>query len=111
MDGRILDIDKQVRVTSHGADVAAKLDRSRNTPPMTLLDRFRTQPQRHADPAVRLAYVGEIPLTEREVIAAIAREDEDRARAQGGGGEADGSGRARRDLARRPRRIGPRPRR
>jgi hypothetical protein len=44
---------------------------------MTLLDRFRTQPQRHADPAVRLAYVGEIPLTERDVIAAIAREDED----------------------------------
>ena len=44
---------------------------------MTLLDRFRTQPQRHADPAARLAYVGEIPLTERDVIAAIAREDED----------------------------------
>ena len=33
---------------------------------MTLLDRFRTQPQRHPDPAARLAYVGEIPLTERE---------------------------------------------
>ncbi len=44
---------------------------------MTLLDRFRTQPQRHPDPAVRLAHLGEIPLTEREVIAAIAREDED----------------------------------
>ena len=26
MDGRILDIDKQVRVSSHGADVAAKLE-------------------------------------------------------------------------------------
>ena len=44
---------------------------------MTLLDRFRTQPQKHPDPAVRLAHVGEIPLTERELIAAIAREDED----------------------------------
>jgi hypothetical protein len=44
---------------------------------MTLLDRFRTQPQRQADPAARLAYVGEIPITERDVIAAIAREDED----------------------------------
>ena len=44
---------------------------------MTLLDRFRTRPQRHPDPAVRLAHVGEIALTERELIAAIAREDED----------------------------------
>ena len=44
---------------------------------MTLLDRFRTQPQRHPDPAVRLAHLGEIPLTERELIAAIAREDDD----------------------------------
>ena len=44
---------------------------------MTLLDRFRTQPQKHPDPAVRLAHVGEIPLTERDLIAAIAREDED----------------------------------
>jgi len=26
MDGRILDVDKQVRVSSHGADVAAKLE-------------------------------------------------------------------------------------
>ena len=26
MDGRILDIDKQVRASSHGADVAAKLE-------------------------------------------------------------------------------------
>ena len=44
---------------------------------MTLLDRFRSQPQRLADPAARLAHVGEIPLTARDLIAAIAREDED----------------------------------
>jgi hypothetical protein len=43
---------------------------------MTLLDRFRSQqPQRHPDPDVRLAYVAEIPLSERDVIATIARED------------------------------------
>jgi len=44
---------------------------------MTLLDRFRTQPQKHPDPAVRLAYVEELPLSEHELIAAAAREDED----------------------------------
>ena len=34
---------------------------------MTLLDRFRTQPrQKHPDPAVRLAYVEELPLADRE---------------------------------------------
>lgn len=45
---------------------------------MTLLDRFRAQSRdKHADPAVRLAFVEELPLTEREAIAAIAREDED----------------------------------
>jgi hypothetical protein len=44
---------------------------------MTLLDRFRTQPQKHPDPAVRLAYVEELPLSEREQIVAAAREDED----------------------------------
>ena len=45
---------------------------------MTLIDRFRTQGRhKHPDPAVRLAYVEEIPLEEREVIALIAREDED----------------------------------
>ena len=45
---------------------------------MTLIDRFRTQGRhKHPDPAVRLAYVEEIPLEEREVIASIAREDED----------------------------------
>ena len=45
---------------------------------MTLLDRFRTQTRhRHPDPAVRLSYVAEIPLDDRETIAAMAREDED----------------------------------
>ena len=45
---------------------------------MTLLDRFRTQTRhKHPDPAVRLSYVAEIPLDDREMIAAIAREDED----------------------------------
>lgn len=45
---------------------------------MTLIDRFRTQGRhKHPDPGVRLAYVEEIPLEEREVIASIAREDED----------------------------------
>ncbi len=44
---------------------------------MTLLDRFRTQPQRHPDPAVRLAYVAELPITEHEQIAAAARDDDD----------------------------------
>ncbi len=44
---------------------------------MTLLDRFRTQPQNHPDPAVRLAYVAELPISEHEQIAAIAREDAD----------------------------------
>jgi hypothetical protein len=45
---------------------------------MTLLDRFRTPArQKHPDPAVRLAYVAELPLSERELIIAAAREDED----------------------------------
>ncbi len=45
---------------------------------MTLIDRFRTQGRhKHPDPTVRLAYVEEIPLEEREVIALMAREDED----------------------------------
>src|SRR5580765_775706 len=44
---------------------------------MTLLDRFRTQPQKHPDPAVRLAYVEELPISESEQIAAAAREDDD----------------------------------
>jgi hypothetical protein len=49
---------------------------------MTLLDRFRTQPpQKHADPVVRLAYVQEIPIDERDLLAEIAREDPDPSRA------------------------------
>jgi Domain of Unknown Function (DUF349) len=45
---------------------------------MALLDRFRAQPrQKHADPAVRLGFVQEIPLEERELLAEIAREDAD----------------------------------
>jgi hypothetical protein len=45
---------------------------------MTLLDRLRAQPpQKHPDPVVRLAHVAEIPLDDRETIAAIARDDED----------------------------------
>ena len=43
---------------------------------MTLLDRFRAQPpQKHADPAVRLSYVQEIPIDERDLLAEIARDD------------------------------------
>lgn len=45
---------------------------------MALLDRFRAQPrQKHTDPAVRLAFVREIPIDERDVLAEIAREDPD----------------------------------
>jgi hypothetical protein len=44
---------------------------------MTLLDRFRTQPHKHPDPAVRLAWVEDLPLSEHEQIVAAAREDED----------------------------------
>lgn len=45
---------------------------------MTLLDRFKPQsPQQHPDPAVRLTHVAEIPLTEREAIATVARRDQD----------------------------------
>jgi hypothetical protein len=45
---------------------------------MALLDRFRTQPrQKHPDPAVRLTFVQEIPIDERELLAEIAREDSD----------------------------------
>lgn len=45
---------------------------------MTLLDRFRTQARdKHPDPAVRLAYVEELPLDDREAIGAMAREDQD----------------------------------
>ena len=46
---------------------------------MTLLDRFRTTAPRHKhpDPAVRLAFVAEIPLDDRDTLASMAREDED----------------------------------
>ena len=45
---------------------------------MAILDRFRAQPrQKHPDPAVRLGYVHEIPITEHELLAEIAREDGD----------------------------------
>ena len=45
---------------------------------MTLLDRFRTQSRdKHPDPAVRLAFVDELPVDDRSTIAAIAQEDED----------------------------------
>ena len=45
---------------------------------MTLLDRFRPQPgYKHPDPTIRLASVVEIPLNDRDLISAVAREDED----------------------------------
>ena len=45
---------------------------------MTILDRFRAQPgQRHADPAVRLAFVQDVAIDQRALLAEIAREDED----------------------------------
>ena len=45
---------------------------------MTLLDRFRAQPrQKHPDPSVRLGFVQEIPISERELLAEIARDDVD----------------------------------
>jgi hypothetical protein len=45
---------------------------------MALLDRFRAQPrQKHEDPAIRLAFVQDIPLDERELLVEMAREDAD----------------------------------
>lgn len=45
---------------------------------MTLLDRFRSQPpQKHPDVAVRLAFLADVPVADRETIAAMAREDAD----------------------------------
>ena len=45
---------------------------------MAILDRFRTLPRhKHPDAAVRLAYVDELPIDEREQLAAIARGDDD----------------------------------
>src|SRR5919197_858468 len=47
---------------------------------MALLDRFRSQPaSKHPDPAVRLAYVEELPIDERAELTAVAREDRDAA--------------------------------
>jgi len=46
--------------------------------PLMLLDRFRTAPRhKDPDPLVRLAYVVEVPMDDRETIAAVALEDED----------------------------------
>src|SRR5262245_47246306 len=45
---------------------------------MALLDRFRAHPrQKHTDPAVRLAFVNELPITERDLLAEIVRDDGD----------------------------------
>jgi hypothetical protein len=45
---------------------------------MTLLDRFRSQARdKHPDVAVRLGYVDELPLDDRQAIAVMAREDGD----------------------------------
>src|SRR5581483_8113677 len=45
---------------------------------MAILDRFRTQARhKHPDAAVRLAFVHELPLDERELVAEIARDDAD----------------------------------
>ena len=45
---------------------------------MALLDRFRTQARhKHPDAAIRLAFVDELPIDERDLIAEIARDDDD----------------------------------
>src|SRR5512140_3719090 len=45
---------------------------------MAILDRFRTQARHKSpDPGVRLAFVQELPLEERELLAEIARDDAD----------------------------------
>src|SRR5258707_786538 len=45
---------------------------------MALLDRFRAQPrQKHPDPAIRMGFVGELPIDERALLAEIAQTDED----------------------------------
>ncbi len=45
---------------------------------MALLDRFRAQSgQKHPDPLMRLAFVAEVPIDERDLLASIAREDPD----------------------------------
>ena len=45
---------------------------------MALLDRFRAHPgHKHPDPTVRLAFVQELPLDERDLLTEVAREDAD----------------------------------
>jgi hypothetical protein len=45
---------------------------------MALLDRFRAHPgHKHPDAAVRLAFVQELPLEERDLLTEVAREDAD----------------------------------
>src|SRR3981189_3125354 len=45
---------------------------------MAILDRFRTHARhKYPDAAVRLAFVQELPLEERELLAEIARDDAD----------------------------------
>ena len=61
---------------------------------MTLLDRFRTQSRdKHSDPAVRLAFVDEMPLIGRgTTIAAMRPRRRGRAGPEGRGRQADGAG-------------------
>ncbi len=66
-------LDSYVLITSWPRASAARLERV-----MALLDRFRTQARhKHPDAAIRLAYIDEIPIDERDLIAEIARDDED----------------------------------
>jgi uncharacterized protein DUF349 len=45
---------------------------------MAILDRFRTQSRhKHPDAVVRLAFIQELPLGERELLAEVARDDSD----------------------------------
>ena len=60
---------------------------------MTLLDRFRTQPRhKHPESAVRLAYVAELPLDDREAIAADGSRRRRATGPPGGSRQADGPG-------------------
>ena len=60
---------------------------------MTLLDRFRTQSRdKHPDPAVRLAFVDELPLDDRDDDRGDGARRRRRARAAGRGRQADGAG-------------------
>lgn len=45
---------------------------------MTLLDRFRSQPpQKHPDVSVRLSFLADLPIDDRQTIGSMAREDAD----------------------------------